>query len=212
MTTVCPGPVATDIARNISGNSIVARILIPIFFLAQAKSPDYGARIYVNASVAKPEIHVIPPTPASRVLSSCLSFFTTYQTAFWVHYSPSAVRVNSSAITCQTNNTKRTSKPSSPPLRLLSKNPICPTFPVQYPEPTLKCILSAQQPIKTHDLKSRSPQDADRDLEGDQGDVARTGSCRSRYAAAAAATITTTPDFGNPLPLLFPTSFSRCIV
>lgn len=38
---------------------------MPLFFLAQSKSPDYGARIYINASVAKPDQHVRIPPPSA---------------------------------------------------------------------------------------------------------------------------------------------------
>lgn len=78
MTTVCPGPVRTDISRNLAANSIVARVLVPLFFIASAKSPDYGARLYVNASVAKPEDHVGHPAPSSRLLPLLGDLYVCY--------------------------------------------------------------------------------------------------------------------------------------
>lgn len=78
---------------------------MPLFFLAQSKSPDYGARIYINASVAKPDQHVRIPPPSPTPPSPKVKITTFLKTQYLpmrVHIS----RANFSAITCQTNNTK----------------------------------------------------------------------------------------------------------
>lgn len=58
LTSVCPGPVKTELSRSMQENSVVARIAAPIFMTVVGKSPDYGARIYITAALAGPKDHV----------------------------------------------------------------------------------------------------------------------------------------------------------
>lgn len=57
ITSVCPGPVETEIARNVE-HGMMLRILISMGFKGFAKSPDYGARVYIRGALAKAEDHV----------------------------------------------------------------------------------------------------------------------------------------------------------
>lgn len=58
VTSVCPGPVKTELSRSMQENSFVARIAAPIFMNLVGKSPDYGARIYLTGALAEPADHV----------------------------------------------------------------------------------------------------------------------------------------------------------
>lgn len=62
VTSVCPGPVKTELSRSMQENSILARIAAPIFMNLVGKSPDYGARIYLAGALAEPAAHVSHPT------------------------------------------------------------------------------------------------------------------------------------------------------
>ncbi|KIX08678.1 uncharacterized protein Z518_03335 [Rhinocladiella mackenziei CBS 650.93] len=55
--TVCPGLVATDIARSIVKSSPLMKIVVPIYLGFLGKSADYGARFYVTAACASQEQH-----------------------------------------------------------------------------------------------------------------------------------------------------------
>lgn len=58
LTSVCPGPVRTEISRSMQENSALARIAAPIFMTMVGKSPDYGARLYITAALTGPKDHV----------------------------------------------------------------------------------------------------------------------------------------------------------
>ncbi|KAH8778905.1 hypothetical protein F5883DRAFT_600881 [Diaporthe sp. PMI_573] len=57
VTSVCPGPVKTELSRSMQENSVLARIAAPIFMNLVGKSPDYGARIYLAGALAEPADH-----------------------------------------------------------------------------------------------------------------------------------------------------------
>ncbi|KAJ1542051.1 hypothetical protein HK405_010243, partial [Cladochytrium tenue] len=57
VTSVCPGLVNTDLARHVKDQSLVFKLLVPVVFGMVAKSADYGARYFVNASLAHEESH-----------------------------------------------------------------------------------------------------------------------------------------------------------
>lgn len=58
ITSLCPGPVKTELARTTRQNSIFSNMVTPAFMAVVGKSPDYGARIYLTAALARPEEHV----------------------------------------------------------------------------------------------------------------------------------------------------------
>lgn len=58
LTSVCPGPVKTELSRSMQENSVIARIAAPLFMSLVGKSPDYGARIYITGALAGPKDHV----------------------------------------------------------------------------------------------------------------------------------------------------------
>lgn len=66
LTSVCPGPVKTELSRSMQENSVVARIAAPVFMTMIGKSPDYGARIYITGALAGPKDHVSFPKQSTR--------------------------------------------------------------------------------------------------------------------------------------------------
>lgn len=60
---LCPGPVATDLSRDLTGKNPLLRPLLLIFQATQTVGPDYGSRIYITTSKAGGiETHVSRPT------------------------------------------------------------------------------------------------------------------------------------------------------
>ncbi|KAL1850436.1 hypothetical protein Daus18300_012914 [Diaporthe australafricana] len=57
VTSVCPGPVKTELSRSMQENSLLARVAAPIFMAMIGKSPDYGSRIYLAGALAGPAEH-----------------------------------------------------------------------------------------------------------------------------------------------------------
>ncbi|KAJ0125107.1 short-chain dehydrogenase reductase family protein [Diaporthe amygdali] len=57
VTSVCPGAVKTELSRSMQENSVLARIVAPLYMAMIAKSPDYGARIYLAGALAGPAEH-----------------------------------------------------------------------------------------------------------------------------------------------------------
>lgn len=57
ITSVCPGPVMTDIGRT-TEHGIVMRFLRSCGYRGLGKSPDYGSRVYIRAALAEAEDHV----------------------------------------------------------------------------------------------------------------------------------------------------------
>ncbi|KAI3393359.1 hypothetical protein diail_4397, partial [Diaporthe ilicicola] len=58
VTSVCPGPVKTELSRSMQENSALAKVAAPIFMTMIGKSPDYGARTYLAGALAGPAEHV----------------------------------------------------------------------------------------------------------------------------------------------------------
>lgn len=57
MNVVCPGRVATDIARDLATKSIVHRGIVGIYNALLCVSPDVGARALVMAATTTPAEH-----------------------------------------------------------------------------------------------------------------------------------------------------------
>ena len=58
---VCPGIVATDLARQTTEASRVIRFLLPVAFAAAFQTPEVGSRIYAKAGLVSAEDHVSDP-------------------------------------------------------------------------------------------------------------------------------------------------------
>lgn len=57
ITSVCPGPVKTDLSRTMEENSLLVRLLVPVFTNLVCQPSEYGSRIYLKGALAKPEQH-----------------------------------------------------------------------------------------------------------------------------------------------------------
>ncbi|KAF4632902.1 hypothetical protein G7Y89_g5222 [Cudoniella acicularis] len=55
--TLCPGLVQTNITRDVSNQPLLTKITVSLYFKILAKSPNYGARSYVNAVLKPQEEH-----------------------------------------------------------------------------------------------------------------------------------------------------------
>lgn len=78
MTSVCPGAVKTELSRSMQENSVLARIVAPLYMAMIAKSPDYGARIYLAGALAGPAEHVSQRTAqVGAAMKTSLMFHAT---------------------------------------------------------------------------------------------------------------------------------------
>lgn len=110
LTSVCPGPVKTELSRSMQENSIIAKIAAPLFMSLVGKSPDYGARIYITGALAGPKDHVSYQTARGVCPSGRLDLWKKAITSNPIADIAFGHRGSSCAITSQTHST-----PAGPP-------------------------------------------------------------------------------------------------
>ncbi|KAJ9132604.1 NAD(P)-binding protein [Pleurostoma richardsiae] len=57
VSSVCPGPVKTDLPRTVMEQSFLMKIIVPIYSGLRSKSPESGSKVYVAGALTKQEDH-----------------------------------------------------------------------------------------------------------------------------------------------------------
>ncbi|PWY83795.1 putative short chain dehydrogenase/ reductase [Aspergillus sclerotioniger CBS 115572] len=79
--TVCPGLVATDLARDVARSSTLMQFLVPVYQGLLGKSADYGARFYVKAACMGEDGHgkYVQSTFTDEEYQRYASYFLLFQ-------------------------------------------------------------------------------------------------------------------------------------